>query len=164
MKNKSFILMAIMATIILVSCEKEEVLFDTNTNSSSTFSKESPTPPSSFNRNYFDNDADPGVEGQDYGCELVQGDCMNDILLWDTEWWERIGGILLGIEQGQGDVIETFKNNRALLSSVFPENLIDDTINGTLTLSVRGKLAKESTAYFLFKNLDGELVTAIPVK
>lgn len=163
MKNKSFFLITVITAMALVSCEKEETVFNPDSNSSLTFSKAGP----GFHRNYFDNGKHPGVEGEDYGCELVPGDCMNDVLIMDGEIWESLGGLgslIFSLDGGQGDIITTLKDNKEAFSSVFPENLIDDTIDGTLVLSARGTLSEESTIYFLFKNKDGEIVTTVPVK
>ncbi|SEC20815.1 hypothetical protein SAMN04489761_2378 [Tenacibaculum sp. MAR_2009_124] len=116
-------------------------------------------------RVWFDNGAQPGVDGVDYGCSGSGGNCLDEVVVYGiaspyvlNDLNDTIGS---GNTQGTQHVFEAHAEE---LSKFIPGKLIDGVINGSLYVKSRGKLNKEQTMYLNFTNRRGKTVSIVPLR
>jgi hypothetical protein len=153
-------------SLILSSCEKEEVKTNDSVLVAETISTEKGSgfeeKAKGNSRVWFDNGSPTGVDGVDYGCKDTGGNCRADVSVSP--------GIMNDI-RNIGDVVKTKNKNlikhefitkRAILEVAIDDQYIDNVIKGGLDVDVRGE---EGTMYFLFLAPgNGNVVKAFPIK
>jgi hypothetical protein len=119
-------------------------------------------PPTNNLRIWHDNGNVPGVEGVDYGCWDLGGNCLPTVVVVGTP----IKVIKTLVHQIETNDIEglnsTMKTNFDILSKIFETSVLQSIIDGKANISVRGSLTENSKAYFLISEKD-EIEQVVPV-
>lgn len=146
-----------------MSCSKEELLPTTSGSNEAGETINSLLGKTSGARTYLDNGEVPGVEGEDYGCFNGGGGCLPTIVI-TAAMAPTVNAIGDAGDAGNNtEVVNLVRNNKAALLNIVSLSLLDDVINGSLTLRVRGRITSNSGAYLVFST--GSSVKSVtPVK
>lgn len=144
------------AALIFVGCQKEEVQPTENSVSSDR--------PTSFvekaNGNlevWYDNG------GTDYGCKDSGGNCHPEVVVHGSM------AVLINTLGDLGDagditgLIGAVSDNLTELSTLVDVDLLDQVVDETISLSIRGRVNGNETAYLLFSD-DDVILSVQPVK
>lgn len=151
--KKSILLGLSPALLLLIAtgCQKDSIRKST-ANESCSDTKQQDL------RVWWDTGRRPGIDGQDFGCEGIGGNCLPDATVSPKE-------VSLLTDFGQSSNPEIFaENNYSKLSGVLRTALLDDVINGKLSVTIRGKIGAEKRGYLLFSSGDGTIQSVHPFK
>lgn len=147
----------VCAALTLAGCQKEQ----THPNGTSTIGALDETKSASY-RVYFDNGAQPGVEGQDYGCAGSGGNCLPDVVV-TASLKPAIDNVFTAVYTNNDATIRSaFSANRTALLNYVDKAHVDGVINGTLRARARG--ASPNNRYLIIRRTGGVLVGVYPLR
>jgi hypothetical protein len=148
----------ILATIMLTSCEKEEVTRNQSSSEENNIhSEEVVNKAAGSLRIYYDNG------GDDFGCAGSGGNCYPTVTITPSVAVD-LGDVIDGVNTGDEDVIRhSFLNNESLLIKLLGSNTFENVIEGTYFPSTRGDLTEANSIYFVFE-VDNKVVEVKPIQ
>lgn len=105
--------------------------------------------------------------GNDYGCSGAPTDCVPEIIVTPKgltkSFQSTIAPLINAINiQDVGRVQTIFRDNQADLLNYFEQQIIDDLLNGNLTLRLKSDTINQEY-YFIFDDLSGNVARVYPV-
>lgn len=161
MKNiilKSSLFIAILG-ITFWSCKKEPINSTTITNS-----EIEPLKASNLRYFYDNGQTDDDPLSDNFGCRGVGGNCLPDFVVTGLMSPNFLSNLEIYLESSNpNDIIDFFIENQAELNQFIPINIIEDVINGNLTVSHAGTLEDLGTLYIKIYD-NNNLIHVYPIK
>lgn len=161
---KKVILSIFTLGLLFVACEKE-IVTPTSELSQNGLNVQDESSESvnvkANGRVWHDNGAQPGVDGQDYGCWNSGGNCLAEVVVVGLADINDMGDITDVVDTGiSEDIIDSFDDNERMLDNYINSDIVDGVISGDIIVTGRGALS--STYYFVF-NEQGKIVNVTPM-
>jgi len=152
----------IVLTVFLFSCDKEE---QKNEKSIVVEKMVQQQDGSQATRNWFDDGAQPGVNGVNFGCESPGTNCANTLTInCGCEAAPIINNLFELVENGNDDgVFDLVTNYYDVLSTVIPIEMLNAVLMDGVKLSSRGDDIVISK-YLMFNSSEGNIVGVYPIQ
>ncbi len=109
-------------------------------------------------RMWWDSGRIPGIEGVDYGCEGIGGNCLPEVVVTP-----KTAALLTDFAQSTHSKSFASTHYRNL-SKVINTETLDDVIHGKLTVSIRGEIGIGKTGYVKFSSGNGTVISVYPFR
>lgn len=165
-KISFFVLVTLSSVLIFVNCGKTEISKSkTQTLANNDLRLPAGNIDTTF-RTFFDRG------GNDYGCEQPPWDCRPDIIIYPNPvvangkssnvLYESLRVIFNAISSGNKDLVaKTFDSQKSVFSEVIDPTILNNAINKQLYLATKGDI-NSGLVYFLFKNVENEIIAVYP--
>lgn len=142
-----------LATVVLFSCEKEEI--KTNPEDSKDVTENLSESKALGNILEWHDNGDPeGVDGVDFGCWDSGVRCTYEAPV-SPSVSEDLIDVIDVIDAGKSaDIISTFQDNQSWLSDLIGADVVEKVIDGVYTVSTRGVFTEDENTYFLFSEMN----------
>lgn len=163
------LLASLMVVTTISSCQKEKITPNRTQDSMTekSFSKDNSVTEKAMSNEkwlkWHDNEKPDGVDGVDYGCWDNGGNCYN-AKKSDAKVSKLIDNIGNESESGDTDGVDNIiENNLSLLSEYIPIDDLYDILHGNVTISVRGRIARNGTAYVILSR-ENRIYSVYPIR
>ena len=152
---KKVILSTFALSVLFMACEKDVIVPDSeitaNEQSAQTISNDADLTTKANGRIWFDNGEQPGVDGEDYGCDLTGGNCLDEVVVVGLVDQGDMGDVIDEIRGGDAEgIIDLFESNETMLDGYIDPDLVDKVISEYYTVSCRGIFGTSTSAYLKF--------------